>query len=197
MHTNMILESTKGDVKNEKKLLRQRMISMRDELDSKWKKEYEAKQTNAFLSSRFFRDANSLMFNVSFGSEFNTIPLIQEALKNGKVVCVPKVHSKALGIIAFQITSLNELVPGYQGILEPAKGTKLMSVLDVDAVVVPGLAFDNDGYRLGYGGGFYDRFLSMYCLNKISFAYPFQILNSIPKETHDIKVSKVFVKLEE
>lgn len=196
MHTNMILESTKGDVKNEKKLLRQRMISMRDELDTMWKKEYDAAQAKAFLASRFYREAKSLMFNVSFGSEFNTIPLIQEALRNDKMVCVPKVHSKALGIIVYQINSINELVPGYQGILEPAKGAKLVSVLDVDTVVVPGLAFDGEGYRLGYGGGFYDRFLSMYCLNKISFAYPFQMLNEIPKEKHDIKVSKVFVKTE-
>lgn len=196
MHTNMILESTKDDVKENKKLLRQRMISMRDELDTMWKKEYDATQAKAFLASRFFRDAESLMFNVSFGSEFNTIPLIQEALKLGKTVCVPKVHSKALGIIAFQINSINELMPGYNGILEPMKGAKLMSVLDVDTVVVPGLAFDTSGYRLGYGGGFYDKFLSMYCLNKVSFAYPFQILNKIPKEEHDIKILKVFAKPE-
>ncbi|NPA54227.1 MAG: 5-formyltetrahydrofolate cyclo-ligase [Aquificae bacterium] len=116
--------------------------------------------------------------------EVNTLPIIDELLKQKKVILLPKVKDK--DILPIQVKNLSTLKSGYAGIKEPEGNPVSPEIIDV--IVIPGIAFDKRGYRLGYGKGFYDRFLKKTKGLKVGLAYDFQVLDKLPKEEHDVPV---------
>ena len=136
-----------------------------------------------------YRQAAAVYGYYPFNQEVRLLSLLEAALAQGKQVALPRVANGQMQF--FFIRSLAETVPGYRGIREPAPFCPLAK--DPTALVIlPGLAFDLDGYRLGYGGGYYDRFLTdKPYVNKMGLAYSFQMLEQIPKDTHDQKLDKV------
>ena len=129
---------------------------------------------------------------VSYSTEADTIDIIRYYLENGseerKRIAVPKVKGSEMDF--YEIKSMNELSTGYMGIPEPIE--KRPVIADRGVMIMPGLVFDHELNRIGYGGGYYDRYLSKYGndnLIKAAIAYDFQVVNKIDStsEEHDIK----------
>lgn len=131
-----------------------------------------------------WKEADVIFSYVSYNQEVATRKRMEKWLQSGKKVAVPKVVGEELSF--FLISSLSELEKGYQGILEPLAGVCVDGKSGI--ILMPGLAFDSQFHRLGYGGGFYDRYLNKYkdvTLTKIALAYAYQLYDQIPSERHD------------
>ncbi len=142
--------------------------------------------------------AKTIMCYVSFGSEVYTHDIINTWISQGKQVCVPRVvKNKGKSMEAVKISSLHELEPGTYGVLEPTSGQKnVVSPDSIDVVIVPGCAFDLHKNRMGYGAGYYDRFLNLIsdsCL-KVGVAFDFQIMDEIPWDEHDIPMDIIITE---
>ncbi len=144
------------------------------------------------LSLNCFKGAQTVMFFLSFGSEVNTFPIIDKALKLGKRVVVPKTIPDRREMIPSLLLDLSaDLEPGLKGILEPkASSLRPVPAKEIDLVVVPGVAFDSYGNRLGYGGGYYDRFFQLLKENTplVALAFAGQLVEEVPINPHDKKV---------
>ena len=140
------------------------------------------------FQSELYRQAKTLYGYLPYNQEVRTIPMLARAIADGKRVAVPKVYGETMKFL--YITDLSQIAPGYAGIPEPiADGPEAD---DPSALVLmPGLAFDPQGHRIGYGGGFYDRFLASEPHPTIALCYDFQLVDSLPTETHDIPVDVV------
>ena len=139
------------------------------------------------FSSAIFQDAKEIFCYVSFGDEADTRFIIEESLRCGKKTAVPKVLSA--GVMEFYyIDSPEQLVPGAFGILEPPDAGNVPAVPGKDTLMLlPGAAFDPHGNRIGYGGGFYDSYLSRFPLcRRAALCFPEQLVPLIPAEDHDI-----------
>lgn len=140
-----------------------------------------------------FKKAKIVMFFISFGGEVNTKNMIKEAIRLGKKIAVP-VCGKNRGMKPCLLLQQNAgLMPGLYGIPEPAI-KKRVNLEDLDLVIVPGVAFDTTGNRLGRGKGYYDRFLHKLDSKKtfsMGLAFDFQILPSVPATKNDKKVNRV------
>ena len=137
--------------------------------------------------------ASTLMLFASFRSEIDTDLLIAWALGAGKVVCLPRILAPRR-MAAFRVCDPSaELVPGTWGIPEPRDSCELVDPQDVDAVLVPGAAFDPKGNRCGYGGGFYDTYLPLMRpdVARVALAFEAQIVDDLPCEPHDLPVSAI------
>ena len=171
--------------------LRKDMIALRDGVNIENLKEYSNTIFNKIISTEEYRNSEVIFIFVSFGSEVYTHNLITYSLNMGKRICVPKVISKKDGMKAIEIKSLEELTPSIYGILEPEiKESNIIDEKSIDLVIIPGVAFDKKGGRIGYGGGFYDRFLPLLRKDskKIAIAYSFQIIEEVPREENDFLV---------
>lgn len=126
---------------------------------------------------------------LSLPHEWDTLPFIQQAQLDGKRVLVPKIMGP--GQMIFVDYDAADLVENKWGILEPASEQAVDKSV-IDLIHVPGLVFDEDGYRLGYGGGFYDRYLADYPGQTISTLHSSQLIH-FPKETHDIPVKELLI----
>lgn len=123
-------------------------------------------------------------------NEAGTIPILRELWQRGVRTAVPKTVGKELEF--YEITGEKELAPGYMGIFEPRTEVCRRAEEKEALVVVPGLAFDRAGYRLGYGGGYYDRFFSREGEHpRWGLAYGFQVRDQVPKENWDQKMDKI------
>jgi 5-formyltetrahydrofolate cyclo-ligase len=137
-----------------------------------------------------FEDARTVLFFYSVGHEPDTHLLIERALEIGKTVALPE--SRANGImVARRITSLGELVPGKYGIPAPTADMPEIAPEEFDFVVVPALAYDLGGYRLGRGGGYYDRYLPQTRAFKCGAARERMFFPRVAREEHDVRVNCV------
>ncbi len=140
-------------------------------------------------SMPLFKKSKNILTYVSFNNEVDTISIIKELLtKKEKNVLVPYVDKDKLVQIS-KINSFDDLEPKTFGILEPRENKiKNFDINELDLVVVPGIAFDKNGHRIGYGYGYYDKFLKNLNKNtaKIALAFDFQIVDKIPEEKHDV-----------
>lgn len=145
--------------------------------------------TEKFLSTDAYRQAKTIYGYLSYNQEVRTGPLLAQALKDGKAVAVPKVCGEEMRFIL--MTDLDAVAKGYAGIPEPIADGPIAQ--DPTALVLmPGLAFDRQGRRLGYGGGFYDKFLAAEPNHpKIALCYDFQLLSALETDSHDIPVDLV------
>lgn len=142
-----------------------------------------------FLQSDAYRKADTIYGYLPFNQEVNTLPLLQQALLDGKKVALPKCYGKEMRFI--YITDLSSVQASPLGAPEPADDTPLARD-ETALVLVPGLAFDAKGHRLGYGGGFYDRFLAKELNHPtIALCYDFQMVSHLQTDPHDIPVSTV------
>ncbi|MFQ5602670.1 MAG: 5-formyltetrahydrofolate cyclo-ligase [bacterium] len=139
-----------------------------------------------------FEAARTIHCYVAWKNEVDTHALIKNLLAKNRTVVVPVVNVAAHTLFHSQIRDFDELRPGAYGILEPpADLIRPVEVSCIDLVIVPGVAFDRQGNRLGYGGGFYDAFLSQITCKKIGLAFEFQVLDSIPTRSQDMCVDRL------
>lgn len=143
-----------------------------------------------FAESEVYRKAKTIYGYLPYNQEVRTVPMLERALADGKRVAVPKVYGDEMRFI--YMTDLSRVAPGFGGIPEPVDDEPVAH--DPGALVLmPGLAFDREGHRLGYGGGFYDRFLTQEPTHPtIALCYAFQMLPRLETEEFDVPVDCVF-----
>ena len=146
--------------------------------------------TERLLQHPFYQEAKIIATYLSFPHEFQTQELIEQALKDGKKVLIPKTYPK--GRMDFVVYNPQQLVKTSFGLLEPQGDLEVVDASQIDLIHVPGLAFTTEGYRIGYGGGYYDRYLEQFSGHTLSTIYPCQIQDFIP-ENHDIPVQEVLI----
>lgn len=143
--------------------------------------------TRQLLEHPLYRRAKSLYAYLSYNQEVRTGAILQQALLDGKRLAVPKIFGDTMRFV--RLDSDSRITCGYKGIPEPESDE---IVDDPEALVLmPGLAFDREGHRMGYGGGFYDRFLAAQPHPTIALCYDFQLVDSLPVEAHDLPVDVV------
>ena len=179
------------DIREEKRALRRRVLEIRDSIPSGLIAEKSAVIWSKLKSSEAFQRASVIYFFVGYGSEVQTAPMIAEALTMGKRVAVPRVISKT-DMRFCEIYALSDLVEGFKGILEPAEDASAIET-PADLVILPGVAFDADRNRMGYGRGYYDRFLEAIDRQtpKIALCFKEQIVDEVPHEETDVKADVV------
>ncbi|MDN4594520.1 5-formyltetrahydrofolate cyclo-ligase [Polycladomyces subterraneus] len=176
------------DQKEEKKRLRTRLLELRQELDAEKARRWSRAITETLVDLESFRRASTVFFYLPFRKEVDTWDAIRVAWQAGKRVVVPKADTKAKTMELYAIQPDTPLIEGAYGILEPpAKPDSRVIPAAVDLAVVPGVGFDEQGYRLGYGGGYYDRFFlgAGAGMIRIGVAYPFQMVETVFPEAHD------------
>lgn len=178
----------------DKRSLRKRIIEERLQLlsDEVWQKSAQIMST--LFSINDYKQAKVVMFYVDMRNEVLTKEAIIKALAERKRVVVPRVK-KGYGLLAIEIKSLDELEPGTFGVMEPPEREEIF-LDDIDVVVVPGVVFDKNGYRIGYGGGYYDNFLPKLRADakKVAVAFQMQIRDAVPAEAHDVKMDMIITE---
>lgn len=165
-------------VREQKKKLTSEDVNFRTEKILKYL--YEAKE---------FKEAHNIFTYVNYNQEVNTMLLIKECWKLGKNVFVPKVIGNEM--FFYRIHSLDDLESGAYGIPEPIESCKASSK-NTGLMIMPGLAFDKEHHRIGYGGGFYDKYLEKFPeFYKIALCYDFQVFDKIITDKFDIPVDLV------
>lgn len=151
---------------------------------------------NNLFCLKEFANAETILFYVSKNKEVRTDDMIKQSIKMGKKTLVPYINKKSNEIIPSKIINFDkELEMGSFGIREPKKMFRRpVNPEIIDMVIVPGIVFDRRGYRIGYGKGFYDKFLSKIRCETIGLAYSFQIIDMIPNEEHDIPIKTIITE---
>ena len=174
-----------------KQAIRKQILKERDSLTEKEIKEKSKSIEEKLFSLPEYKKAKTVSFFVSFGSEVDTHNMIKEALKE-KEVCVRVVQGDY--IVLSKINGFGDLdKQGKYGILEPSSVIEVDKEL-VDLIIVPGVAFDRRGYRIGYGRGYYDNLLRDYKGNTIGLCFGLQIIGKVPVKEYDVKVKKVITE---
>ena len=142
-----------------------------------------------FAQSDAYKAAKTIYGYLPYNQEVRTVPMLEQALKDGKRVAVPKVYGDEMKFL--YLDDLSKVEKGYAGIPEPIADGPVAD--DKTALVLmPGLAFDPQGHRIGYGGGFYDKFLAAEPDHPtLALCYEFQMLPKLDTEEHDIPVDTV------
>lgn len=170
--------------------LRKQVLQEMKAISQEQKQAIDQALTEGLLQHPFYQEANTIATYLSFPHEFQTQELIEQALKDGKKVLIPKNYPK--GRMDFVVYDPQQLVKTSFGLLEPQGDLEVVDASQIDLIHVPGLAFTTEGYRIGYGGGYYDRYLEHFSGHTLSTIYPCQIKDFIP-ENHDIPVQEVLI----
>ncbi|MCG3119808.1 MAG: putative protein YqgN [bacterium] len=178
----------------EKAWWRARIREQRRLLDPAWRDRASAQILAHVEALPVFRSARIIHTYVALPHEVDTLALIRRLLSRGHQVAVPKVESDNT-LQHFYITDFSALQAGVLGILEPApEKSRRAPPAQFDLVIVPGLAFDHAGNRLGAGKGYYDRFLTEVTAPKIALAFAFQIIDKVPIAPHDQRVDMIMTE---
>lgn len=170
--------------------LRKQVLQEMKALSREQKQAIDQTLTERLLQHPFYQEAKVIATYLSFPHEFQTQELIEQALKDGKKVLIPKTYPK--GRMDFVVYDPQQLVKTSFGLLEPQGDLEVVDASQIDLIHVPGLAFTMEGYRIGYGGGYYDRYLEQFTGHTLSTVYPCQIRDFSP-ENHDISVEEVLI----
>lgn len=183
----------------DKKLIRSSIRKLRDSLPEDERSVKSAGITDNVTGTPEYKAARDVLVYVSTGSEADTTELIKRCFEDKKNVYVPKVYGKDMRFIG--ISSLVELEPGYYGIMEPVSDEPVWEKGSMDTYndtlcIMPGLAFDREFNRIGYGGGFYDKFLEKAQVYKMAVCYDCQIVECIDAQDTDIKPDMIVTDME-
>lgn len=183
-----------------KEYLREKYLTARSEISQSKINKWSQKIKNNFLKLPQLTNVKKIMAYASMRNEIKTFPLMKELLIQNYLLYLPYTIKEINDLGVAKIKNLNsELEKGVYGVQEPIskiRGNEIPS--DIDLIIIPGACFSLSGYRIGYGGGYYDRFLSKHAENalKVGFCYEQFILNSIPAEEHDIPVDIIITENE-
>ena len=173
----------------DKTALRRQIRELKRQMTSEQIEDASARLAERFFKSDAYRAAKTVYGYLPYNQEVRTVPMLEQALRDGKRVAVPKVYGEEMRFILMEDLSKVEI--GYAGIPEPIADGPVAQ--DPTALVLmPGLAFDAAGHRVGYGGGFYDKFLEKEPDHPtVALCYDFQMLPHLETDVHDIPVDTV------
>jgi 5-formyltetrahydrofolate cyclo-ligase len=170
--------------------LRRQLLERRSGLPSAYRQACSVRICQALGEWPAFQQAKTVMFYMPFRQEVDVRPAIETAWRTGKTVVLPRVELESRTMKLVRVKTYGELSLGAYGIWEPPNAPdRMVSPEEVELVVVPGVGFDRQGYRLGYGGGYYDRFFAL-AENavRVGVAYPEQVVETVYPEAHDQSV---------
>ena len=170
--------------------LRKRWVEREAVFTENYMAESNAGIIRNFFSLNEFQNAETVLFFYGIRSEPDTGEMMRRAFELGKTVALPKTYTKGV-MVARKIREFDKLTPSRFGIPEPAESAPGIGPDELDFIVVPAVAFDRDGYRLGRGGGYYDRYLSFTNAFTCGIVREKMLFSRVPREKHDIRVNCV------
>ncbi|UII54864.1 5-formyltetrahydrofolate cyclo-ligase [Cytobacillus spongiae] len=180
-----------------KKILRNQMQERLNEISKPLYEHLSYEIARTLFETSEWKTAHTIAITVSKPPEVDTYQIIRKAWDEGKEIVVPKCYPNDKRMLFRKLTSFNELESVYFGLLEPIeKFTVEYAANEIDLMIVPGIAFSRSGFRLGFGGGYYDRYLENYDGITISLAFSCQLVDELPIESHDQSVSKIITEKE-
>jgi 5-formyltetrahydrofolate cyclo-ligase len=180
--------------RDEKRALRERVIAARDALAPAVRARASSAIAARIASLEAFRNARVVLLTLPFRSEWDARLLARRALAAGKIIAVPRVDAPARMLRALRIVDLDrDVEAGYRGIPEPRADCPAIALDTIEWTLVPGVAFDASGRRLGYGGGYYDRLLPLLANGapRIAGAFEAQVIDRVPAAPHDVGVDGI------
>ena len=186
---------------NDKAKLRKRMLSIRDELTGDIRAENSELIRKKLVGSSIYKNAEIVLSYASYRSEVDTWAINKQILADNKKLYLPKTYVKEKRLRFIRVSDMDELKPGALGIMEPdGEGEGIdpkMTGAGAILMIMPGVAFDNNGARLGYGGGFYDRYLSEYediIPRTVLIAFEAQRADEICTDEYDIRPGQILTE---
>lgn len=182
---------------NNKVCQRKKAKAVREGLSNEYRKECSLSIEKQLRSTLVYHEASAVFSYASFGSEVDTWEINRMILRDGKRLYLPKTYPKEMKMMFYPVTDLSSLEAGYMGIYEPLETGNHGVKEDRILMLMPGLAFDREKRRLGYGGGYYDRYLAQYPeLTTIMLAYAKQEMPRIITEKTDREVMQIITENE-
>lgn len=173
------------------KKLRSEILKKRNDLQLDFRKEEERQINEIILQHDKIQKAKVIALFAPYKSEINLWDSIGELWRQGKVLAFPKVEGNVMHF--FRCNSKSDLKEGYRGILEPSENTKIVLPAEIETLIAPGSVFSKQGQRIGYGGGFYDKYLSKPSFSAFTMGvgFSFQVVNSWQSEPWDVSLDAV------
>ncbi len=173
-------------------MIRKTVLRQRRALSALEKSQAESVMLESLLNWEVFKNAGVIHIFISKPDEPDTRPIIEHCWSSGKKIAVPVVLPNTFDLFHSEIKSFDDLVPGMHGTHEPSPERQTKINLDsFDLVIVPGVAFDRKGGRLGHGKGYYDRFLELTKAFRLGLTFECQLLENIPTELHDVLMNAI------
>lgn len=187
-------------VREEKNKLREKYSALRNAMDERIKAELDTKLCTRLISTVSYRFSDTVLLYSPIKSEVDITSVALAALRSGKRIAYPKCHDD-FTVSFHYVTSVSDLVPGKFGILEPDGKLPIFehsSVIKKESCIclIPALIFDREGYRVGYGKGYYDRFLAEFKGTKIGVAHNDFVINRVPRGKFDRKADMIITDKE-
>lgn len=178
-------------IKEQKNALRKSFSERRSAIDREYKNKLDSKIINRFMSLASYRYADTILLYYPVKGEIDVRPIISASLASGKRVALPRCEDKGSVMNFHYINSPEELEIGRFGLMEPSLQSEMFEPekqVGQCVVVIPALAYDKRGYRIGYGKGFYDRYFSTYGISRVGLIYSQFLVNELPHGKYDISV---------
>ncbi|MBA4535824.1 5-formyltetrahydrofolate cyclo-ligase [Bacillus aquiflavi] len=181
----------------DKKLVRAELTGRLKELSKPVYEDLSYRIANQLYEDPLWKSAQVIGITVSRFPEVDTYQIIRKAWEQKKKVVIPKCDPKTRGMTFRMLQRFNELESVFFGLYEPIENrTIAVKPNEINLLIVPGVAYTRDGFRIGFGGGYYDRFLEGFKGDTLSLAFSFQIVSKLPLEEHDLPVSKIITENE-
>lgn len=182
---------------NNKKAIRKQMRQALTELPKPLYEDYSYKIAKTIYEDQDWKQAKVIGITISKQPEVDTYQIIRHAWEMGKEVVIPKCYPKDNKLSFRTLSEFSQLESVFYGLLEPIEEQTIEKLPEnIDLLIVPGLAYTKEGYRVGFGGGYYDRYLADFSGKTISLAFNFQVIPQIFIEKHDVPVSKIITNHE-
>lgn len=166
-------------------------------IPSNEKQQIERHIITTLLATEIWKKSNVIGITLSLDIEWDTKSIIKRAWSQGKTVCIPKTYPDEHKIVFYKITSFEQVKKQYYGLEEPVpEKTVALTKDQIDLLIVPGLVFNKGGFRIGFGGGYFDRFLADFPNETVSLLSQLQLVDKIPVENFDIPVENLIVENE-
>ncbi len=180
----------------DKKLMRKEMMRKRGELSKELRLKMSNQVFERLSADENYIKAKKIFVFVSFGSEIYTHDFIKNSILNGKEVYIPHIENNQMHAVSLK--NFDDLEVGFYNILSlPEDKIEIVDPKNLDLILVPGLIFDMDFYRIGYGGGYYDKYLSNERISAklVGICFDFQIIDSVDPQSHDVPVDKIVTEI--
>ncbi len=182
----------------EKKQMREVILAVRDAMPPVVRRAASLAINEKICELSAYRHARTVLAYIGFGSEIETQALIERIIADGKIAVLPRVDRATQSLILHSVKSLSELVTSKWGIREPPAEAPVKSASAIEFILMPGVAFDRSGNRLGYGRGYYDKWVLSAdpALARVAAAFSCQIVAKVPVGPHDQKIDTVITENE-
>ena len=187
-----------GDLHSEKKKMREAILALRDAMPPVVRADASRAIIEKICGLSAYQHAGTVLVYSGFGSEIETQILIEQIIADGKIAVLPRVDRVAQSLILHSVKGPGELVASKWGIREPPAEAPTVSASGIEFILMPGVAFDRTGNRLGYGRGYYDKLLTSVdpALARVAGAFSCQIVVKVPVGSHDQKIDTIITENE-